>query len=221
MRNKIDGDILKEIRRKLQVEFEALSKVRHKLERRDMSVVDLMRILHFSRRQAVYSYSILSETAGSKAKKKQTWHRFSILDLVAFAVLKELKGLRVPLVASKKLLTYIHRNIATGKQLLYSLSDGYQVALNLTGDNIDHTLGVEITKAPYAILKVGSTTTIIVALYPAFKYILQNIKRKDFFVKFVADASGKKSRIIYFVDGEQIELRQLGCLDFSIDKDKK
>lgn len=221
MKTKIAGEALKAIRAKLQVEFESFSKVRHKLEERFMSVVDMMRILRVSRRQAVYWYLMLPETAGSKKEKGRAWHRFSIFDLAAFLVLKELKGLRVPLVASKKLLAYIHVILTTNEQVIYSLSKGRDVVLFLTGDKIEHMLGVEMINAPYAIQKAGSTTTIIASLYPAFKYALQGIKRQDFRVEFVARPSGKNDRVIYFVDDEQIELEQLVWIDVTIDKDRK
>jgi len=221
MKKKIAGEALKAVRTKLQVEFESFSKVRHKLTERFMSVADMMAILRVSRRQAVYLYLMLPETAGSKKEKGRAWHRFSIFDLLALRVLIELKGLRVPSVASKKLVRYINDNLTTDEQVIYSLSKGRDVVLFLTGDKIERMLGAEMTNAPYAILKAGSTTTIIASLYPAFKYALQGVKREDFRVEFVARPNEKNDRVIYFVNDEPIELKQLVWINVTINNDKE
>lgn len=208
MGRRLNGRQLEAVKEQLRNEFEMFAKVQRKMEEPTMTVDRVKRVLGVSRRQVVYWYTKGVRRAGTGARRKQAWHRFSIVDLIGFGALKELRGLRVPVEGSVQLLEYISENLTRGKRLLYPLARGEQANAYIDGKQAGCAVGIEIENAPYTSLGVGGGAMVFVSLGYIFKEVMSRVSRKDFKVRFVRAEKDKGTRVVFYVDGEKIELTE-------------
>lgn len=211
MGRRLNGRQLEAVKEQLRDEFELFAKVQRKMEEPTMTVDRVKRVLGVSRRQVVYWYT--KGIRRAKARRKQAWHRFSIVDLIGFGALKELRGLRVPVEGSVQLLEYVGENLTRNKRLLYPLARGEQANAYIDGKQAGCVVGIEIENAPFTTLGVKGCAIIFVSLGYIFRQVVSHVGSPDFKVRFLPVEEGALSKAVFFVDGEKIELVETSSIE--------
>jgi len=219
MGRRLTGGELAAAKEKLRREFETFAKVQGKMEAPFMTVDHVQRRLGVSRRQVVYWYTKAMKRANVRGKSKQAWHRFSIVDLIGFGALKELRGLRVSVEGSVRLLDYIRENVTRKQRLLYPLARGEPVAVFVDGKDVGSRVGIETQRVTFITSVFGDKGALVmVSLGYIFREVMGRASRKDFSVQFLRGDKDKVTRAVFSVDGEKIELAESSSINLGSGK---
>lgn len=202
MKKKGFGDIDKVLQPYYRLKF--------KLNQQNMYVSDVKEILKITERQIFYW-----DQKGKKLTEKKTptraWRNFSIIDILGFAMIKELRLYGLKLNQCDNVFDWFCRNLDEALLFLYHLAEGDSIYLFIErGKNwFFHYYGTELSGPNTLSSDILHVTTagVFLPLQPIFKAVFEQIKREDFHAEFTKDNMGGSNKIIFYIDGDRTELK--------------
>lgn len=171
-----------------------MTKIMTKLGENYMTVSDMIRILKVTRRQLFHWDRKMVKLTG-ESRTPRSWRKFSIIDLFAFAVIREIRKFGLPLSKCKGIFAILNAFVYHFL-FMYHFTEGDGIFLF-----IDFETPYMIAVFEGQLQKLDSMVhnmkrpKIIYPLHHLFRAILVNVKKKDFYIK-ITD-----SKITFVVDG--------------------
>lgn len=175
-----------------------------------MIVSDITKILKVTKRQIFYW-----DEKGMKLSRKKTpsraWRKFSIIDILGFAIIKKLRTFGLGLNQCDMVFDWLRTNLYETPVFLYHIAEGDSVILSInvnTGETL-HYYGSELSTYNTLAADIQQTTEpiIMLPLNPIFKAVFEQIYREDFRVEFTNDRLGGNNKIIFYIDRDRLELK--------------
>lgn len=190
--------------------FEAVLRIKLRLDSQYMSASQVMQILNVSRRQLFYW-----DKHGMKLSKKKTakraWRKFSIVDMLGFSILKRLLECGIKIAECKGILDLVRETVLNQHYFVGNFAHGEEIHLliDVKDRTFDIRYGFEIRSQDPDLMLRLSKPTIIIPISPLLREIIVSIASESIRVEFAHDAFGGKNRSIFYIDGEKIDLKPL------------
>ncbi len=209
----------KEINNKIEMDNESLQllgkiletffTIRYALNRQHMTASDVYRRLKITRMQLSYWGFKKGMRLTRKKTPGRSWRRFSILDLFGFAILKELRKFGLGLDLCRKVINLLRVCFIVDYFFVHHFAEGDTITLvvNVDAKKVGFLYGSEYPETKLKVYNRMQEGMVWLSLTPIFKEILRSIKKEDFSVEFVRDKFGQQNRIIFYIDGNQIEFK--------------
>lgn len=183
--------------------FKQHEKVERELTKKCLTMKNIKKISGIDRGQLNY-WNMQGLFSKKKATGKKSWRRFSRIDLIALMILEKLVdyGLLLSDLCEKPL--DWHATAISKFNLIQQFSRGNRIYLYMDEDSINYFYGIN-TDVWKKILRKSEPVTVM-RIDPIMRYVLRKTQQDDFYIRFTADKFGKKHKVVYFVEGEQIIL---------------
>lgn len=190
-------------------------KVKAKLEEHNMMFKQVKKYVGLTKPKILYYVDKELKLSGKEtSRKKHERHLFSVVDLFGLALVDELRALSIQTEICREVFKIFRKYLteklsAAGPSLIQALSSSKPMELWLDSKALQ--LGIVfIFPIKGSVLQNQlerlNKPRIIVPLTPIYQTVVTKIKRDDLQMKLVNDKPGKGLKVIYCVDGENIDI---------------
>lgn len=180
-------------------------KIRNKIEQRVLLPRHVMDLFHLTHNK-LFQWDQLNLRFSSKENQDDnSWRRFSIADLLRFAIIIAVKDLGLRLKDNQPLINWVGRmNLVDS--ILLPFTQGKKVAIYFNRSDI---WGIYVSKSipeKWFMDNVNKSTVpiIVIPLNEIFKWVLQKSRRPDFYVQI-----SKYNEYMFFIDGKRVIIEEL------------
>ena len=181
-----------------------LQKINNKIQERVMLPRDVLRLFRITHNILV-QWEKLNVRFSSKQKPgDRSWRRFSIADLLCFAILSIIRDLGISLTKNKRLIDWM-RNIDLIDSVLNPFLHGRKIGIYFNRVDIEGIYFSESNLEKLFIKKINKSWTpiVYVPLSELFIWILKEAGRPDFHIRIL------KGEIALYIDGKKATVEDL------------
>lgn len=181
-----------------------VNQIRDKIEQRVLLPRDVMRLFHITHNQLVQWEELNLRFSSKQKPGNRSWRRFSIADLLYFAILSIIRDLGVSLTKNKRLIDWM-RNIDLIDSILNPFLHGRKIGIYFNRIDIEGIYFSESNLEKLFIKKINKSWTpiVYVPLFELFIWILKEAGRPDFHIRIL------KGKIALYVDGKKAIIEDL------------
>ncbi len=178
-------------------------KIKNKIDARVMLPRDVLRLFHMTHNKLVQWEKFNVRFSSKKYPKDRSWRRFSISDLLCFAILSVIRDLGISLKESTRLIDWM-RSIDLIDSILPPILQGKKVGIYFNRIDIEGIYISSTNEEKMFLKKINKTWTpiVYVPLFELFIWLLKEAKRPDFYIKV-------KDGIEFYVDKKRADIEDL------------
>lgn len=190
-------------------------KVKAKLEEHNMMFSHVQKYLGLTKPKVLYYVDKELKLSGKEtSRKKHERHLFSVVDLFGLALVYELRALSVQTEICREVFKifrkYLTRKTSKeGPSLIQGLSSSKPMTLWLDPKALRFGIAFVFFGSSSVLqqeIERQNRPRIVVPLNPIYQAVVKKIKRKDFQIKIAKDGSGERTKVTYYIDGEDIDI---------------
>lgn len=181
-----------------------VSRIRNKIEERVMLPRDVLRLFHITHNQLVQWEELNVRFSSKKHPNDRGWRRFSIADLMYFAILSLVRDLGISLTKNKRVIDWM-RSINLVDAVIEPFIQGKKMGIYFNRMDIEgiYVSGTDLEKSFLEKIDKTLMPMVYIPLYGLFFWILKEASRSDFYLRI------QKNGIMFYVDKEKVILDEI------------
>lgn len=184
-------------------------RIRPALDHHYMKVADILSVLDISIRQLFY-WDSKGMSISKHQKNKRSWRRFSVFDLIGYAIVKELRNMGGNLEDFIFVIAWLKNNLCQEPEIFYNFTRANRIFLII--NPVDKTVELFCISKNWtfnATILDLEKSGIIIPLHPILERIFTKIKKVNFEIKTTGDKSSGYVEYRTFIINEEPVLLEL------------